>query len=247
VKLKVSVSPAKLSLEALSKRLKVVLSGVSLAAVVLSKKLTVELGRFLLLLTKTDVFSAAENLVAKIRKPFTDAATTTDARVMEFRKVRSNAAGFSDGEQYFAEDYVEGAPFNQTYTDPIQISRRVGKVLANSSAFTDASVLSFNKVFNHGVGATDDVNGVLPGDDQTAAFFKSLDQTFTAAELVERRVAYKRSFTDDSSVDSAYAAFLGKIEQDAASLASDGSLRMQSYTEDMSYFAEDYVGVTRTF
>lgn len=247
MKFRVSVNPAKLSLGVLSKQLRVVLSGVSLSAVVLSKKLTVELGRFLLRLTKADVFSAAENFVAKIRKPFTNDAATTDVRVMEFRKVRNNAAGFSDGEQYFAEDYIEGAPFNQTYTEPIQIFRHVGKVLANSSALTDASVLSFNKIFNHGVGVTDDVNGVLPGDDQTAAFFKSLDQTFSAAELVERRVAYKRSFDNDSSVDSAYAAFLGKIEQDAASLATDGSLRMQSYTEDMTYFAEDYVGVTRTF
>jgi hypothetical protein len=247
VKLKIDVSPAKLSLGVLSKRLRVVLSGVSLSVVVLSKKLTVELGRFVLLLTKSDAFSAAEDSIARVRKAIANITGTTDVRVMEFRKVRNNAAAFSDGEQYFAEDYVEGAPLAQTYTDPIQISRRVGKVLANSSAVTDVSVLGFNKAFNHGVGVTDDVNGVLPGDDQTAAFFKSLDQTFNAAELLDRRVAYKRSFTDDPAAASAYAAFLAKVTQDAAAAATDGSLRMQSYTEDMTYFAEDYVGISQTF
>jgi hypothetical protein len=60
---------------------------------------------------------------------------------------------------YFAEDYIEGAPLSQTYTDLPQVIRTVSKPLANSGSFADAQVFQFSKVINHGVGATDDIMG----------------------------------------------------------------------------------------
>jgi hypothetical protein len=247
MKLRLSVNPAKLSIGVLSKRLKVVAANLLLSTAVLSKKLTVQLGRFILIISKADTAAAAENSVFRFHKKSVDTSTVGEQRVMEFRKELKSNAAFSDGEQYFAEDYVVGAPFFQDYTEPLQVFKAVSKPFSNSAVFSDEPLTQLSKSLFNGVGATDDINGVLPGDDQTFAFFKAIDQQFQAAETFVRKVAYKRSFANDFTSGDEDVILFSKIASDAGSLADDGSLRAQGYTEDMTYFAEDYVGTTRTF
>jgi hypothetical protein len=247
VKLRLSVNPAKLSVEALSKRLKIVTAGVLLSTAVLSKKLTVQLGRFILIISKANTATASEDSTYRFHKKRVNTASVGEQRVMEYRKALNHTAAFSDGEQYFAEDYVVGAPFFQDYTEPLQLFKFVRKPFSNDAELSDVSVSQLVKTLVNGVGATDDINGVLPGDDQTFAFFKAIDQQFQAAEDFVRKVTYKRSFTDDFTSGDEDVVLFGKIVSDAGSLADDGSLRAQGYTEDMTYFAEDYVGTTRTF
>jgi hypothetical protein len=247
LKLKVTTNAIRLGLGVLSKRLGIVATGIVLKTVVLSKKLAVELGLFVSFIARSDTTSAAESSLLSFIKRLTENPKVSEDTVFEYRKVLSNKGGFSDGELYFAEDYIEGAPLSQTYTDLPQVIRTVSKPLANSGSFADAQVFQFSKVINHGVGATDDINGVLPGDDQTFSFFKSIDQQAQVAETLERRVEYKRSFANDAAASSSDVLLVGKILANAAAAATNGSLRMQSYTEDMTYFAEDYVGTSLTF
>lgn len=248
MKLRTLVSPIRLSLGAASKRLRFSVAALSLQTLVASKKLIVDIGEFLLLLTKQDTAIASEGNTVRFEKVLSDLGFASELLSFRFTKSFADRSVFSDGEQYFAEDYVEGAPLAQTYTEPSQVFKRVGKVLANSSEASDAPPIRvFGKVLGHNVGATDDLNGVLPGDDQTISFFKSLDQTFQAAEDFVRRVTYIRAFSDNFSTSDTDTLVVGKITQDASQTSDSGSLRMQSYTEDMTYFAEDYVGTTRTF
>jgi len=248
VKLRAIVSPIRISLGLVGKRLRTSVAAMSLHTAVLSKQLSVEVGRFIVFLTKADAFFVSENSVVSFKKILSDLGFVSEQTNFKFIKSFADRSAFSDGEPYFEEDYVEGAPIAQTYTEPLQVFKAVGKPINNtSSAVDDAPVRYFEKVLGHGVGATDDVNGVLPGDDQTIAFFKSLDQSFQAAEDFVRRVAYFRDFSNLYSASDTDTLLVGKITQDAAQMADDGSLRMQNYTEDMTYFAEDYVGVTRTF
>jgi hypothetical protein len=247
LKLNASVNAIRLGLGVLSKRLGVVATGILLRTTVLSKKLTVELGRFISFITKADTASALEDSSFVFEKRLSNSVGGTEDKSIEYRKVRSDRGGLSDGGQYFAEDYVEGAPLAQTYTDPPQVIRRVSKPIADAGSFADAQTFGFSKAINEGVGVTDDINGVLPGDDQTFSFFKAIDQQAQVAETLERRVEYKRSFTNDASASSSDVVLFGKILANAASAATNGSLRMQSYTEDMTYFAEDYVGTSQTF
>jgi hypothetical protein len=290
-------------------------------------------------------------------------------------KALSDGGGFGGDSQYFAEDYVTGAPNSQTYTIGVQISRAVGKGVADSIAAASLAVMSmqfgrvlsdayasgdslfrtFNKVLGHGVGATDDLNGALPLDDQTIAFFKSLGHIVSTGDapakvfqrslfetprvldtpakqsgksLLEVSVAtemraqavgkvlsdlprttdisakaLQRSLSDGAATaDSGVRAFgsvrsdsfsvsdsmvyqfavakaaadiavardaraltntkilghtaraaevstrlAGKVSSDSAGADSSGALLAQGYTVDMTYFAEDYVGASRTF
>ncbi len=248
MKLRTIVSPIRISLGLVGKRLRTSVAAISLHTAVVSKQLSVEIGRFLILLKKADEFFAAENSVISFDKILSDLGFVSEQASFKFTKAFAHRSVFSDGEQYFAEDYVDGAPLAQTYTEPSQVFKAVGKPLNNtSSAVDDAPIKNFEKIITHGVGATDDVNGVLPGDDKTIAFFKSLDQSAHAAEEFVRRVTYFRDFSNSYSASDTDTLLVGKIAQDAAQTSDAGSLRMQSYTEDMTYFAEDYVGITQTF
>jgi hypothetical protein len=248
VKLRTLVSPIRLSLGVASKRLRFSAAALSLQTLVAYKKLVVDIGEFFLLLTKQDTAIASESNTVRFEKVISELGFVAENIAFKFTRSFVDRSIFSDGEQYFAEDYVEGAPLAQTYTEPSQVFKRVGKVLVNSSEASDAPpVRVFEKVLGHTVGATDDLNGVVPGDDQTISFFKSLDQTFQAAEDFVRRVTYIRAFSDNFSTSDTDTLVVSKILQDASQTSDSGSLRMQSYTEDMTYFAEDYVGTTRTF
>ena len=248
MKLRTIVSPLRITLGVVSKRLRTAVLSMSLHTAVLSKQLSVEVGRFIIFLQKADEFFAGEDLTISFSKVLEDLGFVSEETSFRYTKAFNHRSVFSDGEQYFAEDYVEGAPLNQTYTEPLQVFKRISKPLTNDGAASDdPPIRYFEKVLGHGIGATDDVNGVLPGDDKTIAFFKSLDQSFQAAEDFVRRVSYFRDFSDDFSASDTDTLLVGKIAQDSAQTSSAGSLRMQSYTEDMTYFAEDYVGTTRTF
>jgi len=248
VKLRVAVEALRLGLGVLSKRLDTTTNAIRLRIEVASKLLAVAVGQFLLFIKPTDLVGAGENRAVRLWRALADMFGAADAPAVKAGKSAKDSAGFADGEAYFAEDYVDGAPLAQTYTEGPQVVRQFGKVLVEAPAFTDAApVWRFEKVLGHTVGATDDLNGVLPGDDQTFAFFKSLDQAADAADTLARKVNFKRSFSDDFAAMAASAVNLRKALSETSALSDIGSLRSQGYTEDMTYFAEDYIGASRTF
>lgn len=198
-------------------------------------------------------------------------------------KSLSDSGGFGGDSAYFAEDYVTGAPSLQTYTVGIQLTMAVGKgisdsiaaasltvvyiqfgrILSDSYAGGDALFKTFDKVLGHGVGATDDLNGALPLDDQTIEFFKSLGHIVSTGDVpakVFERGLFETSGVSDvraltntkilghtAGVSEVNTRLVGKVSSDSAGAGSAGSLLAQGYTVDMTYFAEDYVGASRTF
>lgn len=163
------------------------------------------------------------------------------------QKFLTDIARVSEGEVYFAEDYTDpgyvGVPFSIVF----------GKVLADVTVVTDVLAFFFPRSVSDSFSAADSVSRQVGKNPSDAA---------VAADAATRSVA--KSFTDTSGVADASVRSIGKSLADTASLldvvalaprlaiidqpvASDsGSLRMQDYC-DFSYFAEDYVGVSRAF
>lgn len=300
MKLRVAIDALVLRLAIPAKRLRLAALGVSLRLAVPAKRLRVAVGEFIAFLYPTDTATTSEASSFSVGKGLADDAAVGPHQIqIEFRKAPSDRAGFDDGNPYFAEDYVVGAPVFQTYTLGIQVAKLVGKVSSDSAAVAslpqiflgrgyadaamadEASSRAFGKVLGHGVGVTDDLNGAMPLDDQTIAFFKSLEYVPVATEatafLLQRGLADGSSASEDSVLLIAPAYFetpavaathtltnlkilghtsttsdtdvllTGKVLADSAGADSAGSLRSQGYTVDLTYFAEDYVGESRTF
>jgi hypothetical protein len=247
MKLVVVANAIRLSLGALSKQLAVAVSALSTSTSVAALQLAVAIGRFILFIKLTDTAIVSEVRVVNFLKQRTDALAALESKKLKFTKSSQDGGGFGDGEQYFDEDYIVGAPLAQTYTEPSQVFKRVGKPIGDDAGTTDARAKFFAKILDHSVFSTDDLNGVSPGDDQTLAFFKSLDQGLLAAEDFVRKVTYHRDFDNTSTAIDAPKIATQKPLSDAANLTTAGSLRLQGYTVDMTYFAEDYVGQSQTF
>ena len=300
MKLRVAVDKLVLRLGVPAKRLRIAARGLRLSLSVSAMRLRVALGEFVAFLYPTDTATTSETTTFVVTKASADVAVAGPQRVeIEFRKNPSNRAGLDDGDPYFAEDYVVGAPVFQTYTLGPQVFKDVGKVLsdaptaaslaqllltrgyADAFAASEARAQLFGKVLGHGVGATDDLNGAMPLDDQTISFFKSLDHIASTADsptklfsrgLFDGSAAAEdavllvaKPYFETAAAAEAYALtntkilghtagasdadvlLSGKTLGDSAGAGESGSLRSQGYTVDLTYFAEDYVGASRTF
>lgn len=178
MKLRVAVERLRLSLGASALKLALGVQRLKVELVAFNRlKLAVAVGIFIRFLEKQDNFFV-QSLVAKLlqRSISEDAVQITDDDKILFVKPRSNAAAFSDGEQYFEEDYVEGAPLAQTYTEGKQIKWVMTKPLTEAPVVSDLFTPVLQKTFSDGFNITDDVDGDLTTkDDQTISFIKSLD------------------------------------------------------------------------
>lgn len=228
MKLKTSVSPIRLRLGVLSKRLATATLGVRLRTVALSKRLAVAVGDFIKALIFADTARATESIgVVPSKGLFDSAAASESIGVVPNKGLFDGAATFDD-QLYFAEDYVIGAPAAPTYTLGRQVALAVSKPVSDAMSAAEAKAISFQRSFSESTNVTDDVNGALSEDDQLIEFFKSLENQ---AALVDADRSYVMS----------------KILAEIPAAASSGTLYSQGYTVDMSYFAEDYVGESRAF
>lgn len=299
MKLRVVVDKLVLRLGVPAKRLRTAVRGLRLGLSVSAMRLRVALGEFVAFLSPTDTATTSETTTFAVTKASADSFSAGHRVEVELRKNPSNRAGLDDGDPYFAEDYVVGAPAFQTYTLGPQVFRDVGKVLSDSPtaaslaqllltrgyadafAASEARAQLFGKVLGHGVGATDDLNGAMPLDDQTISFFKSLDHITNTADspvklfvrglfdgsaaAEDAALLVAKPYFETAAAAEAYALtnskilghtagasdadvlLSGKTLGDSAGAGESGSLRSQGYTVDLTYFAEDYVGASRTF
>lgn len=191
-------------------------------------KLSVAVGFFIKFIRLNDQAIADDQQIAKgtTRVITPDVFSATDSPIKLTNKVLAHGAGLDDGSPYFAEDYIVGAPDTQDYTFDSQIFFSVSKPLSNQIIVASAPVVNFNKVFFDNVDVNDEVDGSVSGADVELEFFKATDNT--------------PRFSDQQAI------FVGSALSNSASASDVGFLRSQSYTVDMSYFAEDYVGESRT-
>jgi hypothetical protein len=228
MKLRTSLSPIRLRLGVLSKRLATATLGVRLRTVALSKRLAVAVGDFIKFLVFADTASATDVLSRTASKPLSDSVAASESIGIVPNKRPFDGVATFDDQLYFAEDYVVGAPDASTYTLGTQVVLEVSKPVSDAMSAAEVKSISFQRSFSESTNVTDDVNGALSEDDQLIEFFKSLSNQ---AALVDADRSYVMS----------------KILAEIPAAASSGTLYSQGYTVDMSYFAEDYVGESRAF
>jgi hypothetical protein len=228
MRLKTSVSPIRLRLGVLSKRLATATLGVRLRTVALSKRLAVAVGDFVKFLVFADTAGTTDALTSAASKPLSDSVAASESIGVVPNKSPFDGVATFDDQVYFAEDYVVGAPAAQTYTLGAQVTFEIFKPVPDVVSAAEVKSISFQRSFSESTNVTDDVNGALSEDDQLIEFFKSLENQ---AALIDADRSYVMS----------------KILAEIPAAASSGTLYSQGYTVDMSYFAEDYVGESRAF
>ena len=173
--------------------------------------------------------SDAVSLLASYSRSFNDSVSITDQIILEV------ILPFSLSDSALASDSLQStAGYNRAFDDgvdglDVQVFN-VGSGPVDSGSVGDQAelVASFNRSFESSVIATDDIGGEATIDDnQTIQFFKQLTNL---------------SYATDSAVR-----FAGKVLNDILTAADSGTLLNQDYVDNPFYFAEDYVGVKRTF
>lgn len=228
-----------------------------------AKKLAVAIGNFIYAKFFTETPTVSESISKESSKGFSDGFEVQESIDVLRGKNVFNPVVFSDGETYFLQDYIA-----EDYVLPSQCIREFYK---NGLDFTitvaDQPAIQYNKAFAEAVLVTDYLDGELDKTDKTIDFFKASDNVPVVSDSFSRQVNFVRSFSDLASIaeskaislsrgvsDSAavtdlfsYEIFIGVNLSDSSSASDAGSLLAQGYTDSMTYFAEDYVGSSRTF
>lgn len=215
---------------------------------VLAKRLTVAVGQFIKIKRFENSVGVTSTPIVASNKVFSNAASVSEASSVEPKKNIFNGIGFDDGEPYFLEDYVIGAPDFQDYTLGVQVIKVFTKAPIGDGAVFNDTVFSVTvqKSFSDQFFATDDVDGALTDqDDVTLEFFKATDHTPVVSEI--RIFNFSKEITDQQNyfledyVAEDYVVGPRVFADDA------GTILSQGYVLGATYFAEDYVGESRTF
>ena len=208
-----------------------------------------------------DQFGAMEHAVRSFYKALTDTAGFSDHEVRAFGKALVDQSSLSD--HYvaaFDKPLTDGAGFVDTQT------RAMTKLILDQITVTDdfdgaASVnddqtMQFSKAVVDMAGFTDLFDRVVAyvrqfedtatfTDDLALDSTKLLSDVPIMSELISKGLA-KAPINDQFAVTDYPSLGAGLVKQDSTLLSDTGSLRSQGYCE-FSYFAEDYVGASRTF
>ena len=198
--------------------------GISLASKPLSIAMAIKLGFFLKDFYRDDSFATTDNAILTFFKNFTDSSALADVATVAFTKVLADESSIAD------VDIIE-----------------FFKNLADGAATADTLAFNHSNVLTDTVFATDDVDGAASIlDDQEMQYFKNTTNLASASDSFSRTVAFTRSFAETPSITDLAALTYGKTFLEAPSFTDAGSLRSQGYC-DFTFFAEDFVGASRTF
>lgn len=200
----------------------------------------------ILLLTKpfADSFGVTDSDTLSFAKGVTETPALIDTRTFDFTKVIS--------EQLFSTDDLDG---EASAEDDQEI--QFVKTRSDSSALTDnfSKTVTFSRTFSEAPAAN---------EEHSFDVTKPLTEAPTASDSFGKVVAFSRSFTEAGSASDSDTLNTGKnlsdnggiidvqvvqftkASSDSSVAADSGSLRSQGYC-DFTYFAEDYVGASRTF
>ena len=195
----------------------------------------------------TETPAVTEAHIIAFTKPLTDSGSVTDTPALQPTKGLTEAPSATDNDtldiikiagddtnhdycdlSYFAEDYVAGDRTDLGF-------------------FTDDNVVSITKFLTDQTFVTDDLDGEATAeDDQEIAFVKTRTDIGVASDSFDRTVVYLRDFAENGSASESAVKLTTKARSDSAAFTDSGNLRSQGYC-DFTYFAEDYVGASRTF
>jgi hypothetical protein len=205
-------------------KLRTSISPIRLRLVALSKRLAVAVGNFIKTVTLVDTTTTTDNLNRAATKPLNNSATATEVVGITPNKSLTNLVGMSGGGEYFAEDYVVGAPSTQTYTlGTLSVELLIQKPIPDAILVASADV-------------------------KTISFQRSFSDTISVADNANTALAQVSSLANQAALlDADRKYVMSKILAEIPAAASSGTLYSQDYTVDMSYFADDYVGESRAF
>jgi hypothetical protein len=211
--------------------MKVTAAYVKLQALATSPKLSAEIqyvllqvlaitGKFVEFIYVDDTITETDATALAITKQLADITALAEQISLGTNKALSDSAAMSDL-------FALSTTFNRTFADTASFSdaatRSVSKVLADSVTETDAATLAVAKLIADSLAIIDSVVGI----------------TFTDGEDDALAI-------DDLGIGDDPEWNLGKNLSDTASTTDAGLLIMQDYC-DITYFLEDYVGLSRTF
>lgn len=162
-------------------------------------------------------------------KVLTETPSVTDDDTLDVVKVAGDDTNYDYCDiTYFAEDYVEGDRTDRAFV-------------------AENNVVQITKFLTDQTFVTDDLDGQASAeDDQEIAFVKTRTDIGVASDAFDRTVVYLRDFAENGSASESAVKLTTKIHSDSGAVSDSGDLRSQGYC-DFTYFAEDYVGASRTF
>jgi hypothetical protein len=189
-----------------------------------------------------DVYAVVDDAVIAFGKALADTATATEASAFALAKPLADTATPSDSFSR-AVDYIRNYADTYGVTDAEVISfiKRAYDTFTATDAIT---TITFAKFLADGVAMNDAFDAT---DGAEWAFTKGVSNIVFTGDSFSRAVDYRRGFSDATYGFSETKFFdFVKSLADNTTTSDTGSLRSQGYC-DFSYFAEDYVGDSRTF
>lgn len=181
-------------------------------------------------------FSQTDAVSTNTGKALANTFTTTDATSYAFTRPLASSFGSTDfATTHLTKSNVDSFSFADSLT------KDVNSRLTDTFSHVDSTVMSADKALAHFV-TTTDVHNTIIGRVINDGFAMN-DAADLADGITYQTVKYVTNvtFVNDSSSRAWNA-----NKADSVSLGSSGILSSQNYC-DLSYFAEDYVGVSRTF
>ena len=184
----------------------------------------------------SDSFSQTDAALRNTSKALANTLITTDTKSYAFTRPVASSFGSTD----FATTHltkVNADSFSFTHS----LAKVVNSRLTDTFSHVDSTAMSADKALAHSVTATDTHSKVIGR--VISDGFAMNDFADLADGITYQTVKYVNNlaFVSDAKVLSNSLA-----KTDTVSLVSYGILSSQNYC-DMSYFAEDYVGLSRTF
>ena len=180
----------------------------------------------------TDLFALSDSVVvlmAWVRTP-TDTAALSDSKVVTFTKGVNDPAALTDATTASVAKVLADAAAAAD-----SAAKELRRGLADAYAVSDATVKSANKNVEDVGAATD------------AAYNNMVKVLADSTSISETKLfSMSRPLSDSGAATDSVGKTIAPGKTDSASLTDAGAVRMQSYS-DITYFAEDYVGVSFTF
>jgi hypothetical protein len=145
------------------------------------------------------------------------------------------------------------------------LSKAITKPATDAPAASDSNAKAVGKTITDELFSTDDLNGAGADDDQNISFFKVLSHPSFVVDNIVLLAAFLRSFSNTAQTTDSKTFSVGKNldetpatsdaavkltglgKSDTMAAGSAGTVLNQDYVDNAFYFADDYVGVKRTF
>ncbi len=185
-----------------------------------------------------ETLSISEVVAIELARSLADMAVALDATTREYSKLVPDGVAMNDGADT---------------TDGLLVV--ITKSFTNMAFVADARTTDFAKAITDAASPTDalaQLFGKALADQFSQSDLLSVETSllrtdnFTIADLVTIALIVGRTLTDSATIGDNAVLSLLKALSDSASVDDSGSLISQGYC-DITYFAEDYVGESRTF